>query len=187
MAEGVSGMADQTVMKLYHTSRSEVRSPDIRMGRKNADFGPGFYLTPDMEFAYRWGGEGAVVNEYELDLSGLRVHSFSRTVEWFGYILQNRRGEDGLSADVVTGPIANDTIFDTLGIISSGFISAEDALKLLQIGPEYTQVALKTEKAAVRLKWTGAAVIAAKDDKALKKEQEDYQKAFAEALEKILK
>jgi hypothetical protein len=34
-------------MKLYHTGRTEIREPDIGHGRKNADSGPGFYLTPD--------------------------------------------------------------------------------------------------------------------------------------------
>ena len=54
------------------------------------------------------------------------------------------------------GPIANDTIFDTLGIISSGFLKPEGALKLLMIGPEYTQVVIKTQQAADKLRWVGA-------------------------------
>ena len=29
-------------MKLYHTSKTEIRNPDIHHGRKNADFGWGF-------------------------------------------------------------------------------------------------------------------------------------------------
>lgn len=41
-------------MKLYHTGNAEIRKPDIFLGRKNADFGQGFYLTPDVEFAHRW-------------------------------------------------------------------------------------------------------------------------------------
>ncbi len=172
-------------MKLYHTSREEVRRPDIHMGRKNADFGPGFYLTPDREFAVRWGREGAVVNEYELDTDGLQVMRLERTVEWFEYIFHNRRGTDGLAADVVIGPIANDTIFDTLGILSSGFLSPEDALKMLQIGPEYTQAAMKTEKAVSQLAWTGSFRIPPKDDAAAEREREEYQKAFSEALERI--
>lgn len=45
------------------------------------------------------------------------------------------------------GPIANDTIFDTLGIISSGYLKPDEALSILKIGPEYRQVAIKTEKA----------------------------------------
>ncbi len=49
------------------------RDPDIHHGRMNADFGWGFYLTPDKDFTYRWAGENAIVNEYELDESGLII------------------------------------------------------------------------------------------------------------------
>jgi hypothetical protein len=33
-------------MRLCHTGSVEIKSPDIYLGRKNADFGQGFYLTP---------------------------------------------------------------------------------------------------------------------------------------------
>ena len=39
---------------LYHTGYSEIREPDVHYGRKNADFGQGFYLSPDRDFSYRW-------------------------------------------------------------------------------------------------------------------------------------
>ena len=122
-------------MILYHTSNQEIRKPDIHHGRKNADFGWGFYLTPDREFACRWAKDEAIVNIYELDLDDLSVHRFFRSPEWFEYIFYNRRLQDGLNTDVVIGPIANDAIFDTLGIISSGFLTSEKAAKLLMIGP----------------------------------------------------
>ena len=41
---------EEKKMKLYHTGTDEIRVPDIFRGRKNADFGQGFYLTPDREF-----------------------------------------------------------------------------------------------------------------------------------------
>ena len=110
-------------MILYHTSDREIRNPDIHYGRKNADFGWGFYLTPDREFTYRWARENAVVNVYELDENELNMHTFTRDIHWFEYIFNNRRLRDSLVADVVIGPIANDTIFDTLGIMSSGFLN----------------------------------------------------------------
>ena len=116
-------------MKLYHAGKEEIRKPNLYRGRKNADFGQGFYLTPDREFACRWAYKGYVVNEYELDLTGLNVIRFSRERAWFGYIFKNRRSEDTLTADIVTGPVANDTLYDTLGIISSGFLKPEDVIK----------------------------------------------------------
>ena len=40
-------------MRLYHTGTIAIPSPDIRRGRVNADFGQGFYLTPDADFTWR--------------------------------------------------------------------------------------------------------------------------------------
>ena len=175
------------IKHVYHTGLEEIRIPDIHHGRVNADFGQGFYLTPDRDFTYRWARKGSVVNEYELDISGLTVHSFTRTEDWFSYIFNNRRGQDGLQADVVIGPIANDTIFETFGFITSGYLEPSDALKLLMIGPEYTQVAIKSQKAVDQLRWIGSHVIEDVDtyQAALQKEKEEYQQRFAEVMEKI--
>ena len=84
-----------------------------------------------------------------------------------------------------SGPIANDTIFDTFGIISSGYLEAADAMKLLMIGPEYTQVVLKTEEAAGRLRWIGVETITGMDGESRRAEQQ-YQAVFAETMERIL-
>ena len=174
-------------MKLYHAGRDEIREPDIYRGRKNADFGQGFYLTPDREFAYRWAYEDYVVNEYELDLTGLEVISFSRTPDWFDYIFRNRRLQDTPEADVVTGPVANDTLYNTFGIISSGLLKPEDALALLQIGSEFKQTAVKSEKALQNLTWIGAQRItdAAHYRELVRKEEEEYQKLFAAYMQRI--
>ena len=173
-------------MRLYHTGKLEIRDPDIRHGRKNADFGQGFYLTLDMDFAYRWAGEEAVVNEYEFDDSGLFIHRFSRSEEWFSYIFRNRRFVDGIEADVVIGPIANDTIFETFGIISSGFLKPDEAMKLLMIGPEYMQVAIKTDRAAAQLKWVCSERVSGIEASLRKAEQDEYGLVFAQVLQKIL-
>lgn len=174
-------------MLLYHTSKIEIPIPDIRHGRLNADFGQGFYLTPDQDFGYRWAWQDAVINRYELDTAGLRIHTLTRSREWFEYIFHNRRAQDTIDADVVIGPIANDTIFETFGIITSGFLQPEEALRLLMIGPAYTQVAVKTQKAADQLKWLGAEKITgvAEYKASLEKEREEYQKLFAAEMEKM--
>ncbi len=170
---------------LYHMGQQEIRYPDIRCGRKNADFGQGFYLTPDREFTYRWAGKQSVVNQYELDGDGLCIHRFRRDTDWSNYIFRNRRAMDELVSDVVIGPIANDTIFETFGIISSGYLKPEEALKLLMIGPEYIQVALKTEKAAAQLKWIGAETITKLSAEQLRAEQDAYQEVFGETMAEI--
>ena len=115
-------------MILYHTSDREIRDPDIHYGRRNADFGWGFYLTPDRDFTYRWARDNAVVNEYELD----------------------------------------------------------ETLKLLMIGPEYTQVAIKTEKAVKQLRFIRSEQIRKMSGEQRKSEQDAYQEVFAMELQAIL-
>lgn len=175
-------------MKLYHTGTTPIPFPDVRHGRVNADFGQGFYLTPDADFTYRWARQKAVVNEYELDISGLLVHRFTRDSEWFDYIYHNRRAIDNITADVIIGPIANDTVFDTFGLISSGYLKVEDALSLLRIGPEYTQVAIKTQKAVKQLKWITSSIVedVAEHQAALKDEKARYDALFSEEVNRII-
>ena len=37
-------------MLLYHTGFEVIKAPDVHHGRRNADFGQGFYLTTDAGF-----------------------------------------------------------------------------------------------------------------------------------------
>lgn len=181
-------------MLLYHTGFQEIKTPDVHHGRKNADFGQGFYLTSDADFSRRWAkertGMQTVVNTYELDMGGLSVHEFSRSREWFEYIFANRSGKpDPLDADVIIGPIANDTIYDTFGIITSGFLKEDDALHLLLIGPEYRQIALKTEKPSGQLKWLSSEILTPEElvkyRAIVAAEEAAFQERFAAELEKI--
>ncbi|MBE5996461.1 MAG: DUF3990 domain-containing protein [Lachnospiraceae bacterium] len=58
-------------MILYHTGYQELRNPDVHIGRKNADFGQGFYTTADEPFARCWAkerkGEQIILNKYQFD------------------------------------------------------------------------------------------------------------------------
>ena len=131
-------MAKSDFLHLFHTGYAEIRDPDIHYGRKNADFGQGFYLSDSDEFAGKWMRErkDAIIhiNAYELDLRGLNVLRFTRDQDWLDYILRNRAGyaDSCPEADVVIGPIANDTIYDTLGVLTSGVLTREQSLELLR-------------------------------------------------------
>lgn len=63
-------MAD--IIRLYHTGFAEIREPDVRYGRKNADFGQGFYMSDNEEFSKRWArvrrGENTVSTPMNLTL-----------------------------------------------------------------------------------------------------------------------
>jgi hypothetical protein len=182
-------------MILYHTGFETIREPDVHYGRKNADFGQGFYLTADVDFAHRWArekkGVQTVINTYKFNIEGLKIRRFSRDAEWFRYIFGNRSGKpDELTEDVIIGPIANDTIYDTFGIITSGLLKPEDAMRLLMIGSEYHQIALKTRQAASALTWLSSEAILSESVAGYREivaaEEKEYQELFARELNQIM-
>ena len=56
---------------------------------------------------------------------------------------------------------------------------------LLLIGPAYTQIAVKTEKALAQLHWLGAETITGLDETLRRQEEDAYQEAFAAAMEAL--
>ena len=183
-------------IRLFHTGFSVIEEPDIRAGRKNADFGQGFYLSDDSEFSKRWArerrGQKTYINEYELDVSGLRIKHLARDGEWYDYIYSNRTGTADLLSDydVITGPIANDTIYDSLGTTTSGFIKRDQALRLLMIGPVYEQTAIKSEKALQALRFVSATEITSEEIASyrdtVRDEEEKYQQQFVKLLGEMI-
>lgn len=182
-------------IQLFHTGFQIIEVPDIRIGRSNADFGQGFYLSDNEEFSKRWAKErkGCItyLNRYELNLADLKVKIFSKDEEWFEYIFKNRAGYvDSLKEyDVIIGPIANDTIYDTFGMITSGMLDSQEALKILSIGHTYKQVVIKSDKAVQALQFVDAVEISKEEIESYQKnvevEEAHFQKEFALILEEL--
>lgn len=180
-------------MRLYHTGYSEIKYPDIHYGRKNADFGQGFYLSDDDEFSKRWAkernGEKTYLNCYELSAEDLKIKRLKKDTEWFDYILQNRAGKLDILAeyDIIIGPIANDTIYNTMGILTSGLLDRKTILEILMVGSTYEQIVIKTEKAVSNLRFISSSVLAHEEIESykdiVKQEETAFQKAFAEIVE----
>ncbi len=173
---------------LYHTGFQEIRQPDLHIGRANADFGQGFYLSPDEAFSRRWArsrrDRTTWLNTYVLDTDGLNVKAFVRDEEWYDYIFHNRAGyRDSMKDyDVITGPIANDTIYDTWGILTSGLLSREDSLRLLILGPAYEQTVIKTEKGAANLQFISAQSISEEEIDRYRETVRQEEKAYQESI-----
>lgn len=181
---------------LYHTGFEIVEQPDISVGRKNADFGQGFYLSDDRDFSERWARERkglpTYLNSYTFDPEGLKIKHLSRDPEWFDYIFANRSGQpDTLSGyDVIIGPIANDTIYDTWGIPTSGLLRKDQALELLSAGPVYEQTVIKTEKALAALHYQEAILLSPEEIRkfreTVRQEEELFQEEFSKRLDRIM-
>lgn len=136
------------MMTLYHGSYTDVSNPSAKAGRRNLDFGQGFYVTKIKEQAQEWakivasrkGRNGTpVVNAYmfdeiEAEANGVRIKRFdSYNIEWLNYVVDCRRGKD-ISADfdIVEGGVANDSVIDTVEDYEKGIITAEQALGQLR-------------------------------------------------------
>ena len=121
-----------------------VEHPLVNVGRKNLDFGNGFYLTDREEQAVSWvsrpinNGKRQFVNEYEFDLraainEGFRHLRFDTyDLNWLNFVVTNRKGgNEWAKYDIIEGGIANDRVFNTIELYSDGLISAQEALQRL--------------------------------------------------------
>lgn len=136
------------MMILYHGSHLAVPQPLAKAGRRNLDFGPGFYLTKLKAQAEAWavvvaGRKGRhvipVVSVYHFEKEqalsdGVRLKEFgSYNIEWLEYVVNCRQGKDySEEYDVVEGGVANDNVIDTVEDYEKGVITAEQALGQLR-------------------------------------------------------
>ncbi|MDR2581757.1 MAG: DUF3990 domain-containing protein [Fibromonadaceae bacterium] len=110
-------------MILYHGSLEIIEEPNPFIGRKNVDFGQGFYLTDLREQAVRWinrrkrqaSQKKGFLNIYEYtENSDLKIKKFNGYCEeWLDFVILNRAGSDipkNMDYDVVIGNVADDEV-----------------------------------------------------------------------------
>ena len=152
------------MIKLYHGSYIAVSVPFVGLGRKNVDFGQGFYLTKLLSQAQSWASTIAerkgrniipVVSSYELDIeavlaAGYRVKTFeSYNLEWLEYVIDCRRGGEMQKLyDMVEGGVANDNVIDTVEDYENGIITAEQALGQLKYKKVNHQICILNQEIA---------------------------------------
>lgn len=141
-------------MILYHGSDMVIENPSSGKGRKDMDFGVGFYLTEDKRMAQKWACNKvtSIVNEYDADLSELKVKYLKADEEWLDYVVYNRTNEgeipfDDTQFDVIAGPTADDKLFTTLDLYADGVISKEQTIKTINCMNYSQQVVFKNDEA----------------------------------------
>lgn len=136
------------MITLYHGTYLSIPQPLAKVGRKNLDFGPGFYLTNIESQAKNWAiiiasrksrERKAVINKYHFDIESaqadnVRIKRFDTyDIEWLNYVVDCRRGKDiSSNYDIVEGGVANDNVIDTVEDYEKGIITAEQALGQLR-------------------------------------------------------
>lgn len=136
------------MITLYHGSHLPIQGPLAKFGRRNLDFGPGFYATKIKEQAKSWAqiiasrkgrNVSPIISIYQFNLSqaqndGVRIMRFEAyDINWLNYVVDCRNGKDVSSQyDIVEGGVANDNVIDTVEDYEKGVITAEQALGLLR-------------------------------------------------------
>lgn len=156
-------------MILYHGSNMKVEKPKLIEQNRFLDFGPGFYTTTNEEQARNFAekvvvrrGGRPIVNVYEIDDSiinkELRVLKFDFPNEkWLNFVSDNRNGNyKEIDFDLIIGAVANDDVYRTLQIYSTGLLSKEQALEALKIKKLYNQYVFTTDKSISLLKFIQA-------------------------------
>ncbi len=144
---------------LYHGSSAEIKFPLTTVGRKELDFGPGFYLTSIKQQAERWakrvcvirGLNTPVLSIYSLDdsnfLYSLRRLSFASYDRlWLDFIVASRRGEEPWRKyDIIEGGVANDQVIDTVEDYYAGRLTVEQALGELRFAHPTHQMCISNQ------------------------------------------
>ncbi len=148
-------------ISLFHGSLAEVRHPLVNVGRKDLDFGQGFYVTDIKEQAIKWANTlkgriddnkaTAYLNVYELEqdnLSDYRILLFKEyDFNWLDFICRSRRGEHPWKDfDIIEGGIANDSVIDTVDAYMSGLIDAKTALGKLAFHKPNNQICILNQR-----------------------------------------
>ena len=156
-------------MILYHGSNVAVPSPQIIEPNRNLDFGAGFHTTTNKEQAisfsesvYRRQKFGSkIVSVYEFDETAfdkLLTLKFEYANEnWLDFVSDNRNGVySGQNYDFVFGPVADDTIYQTFILYSTGAYTKEQTLQALKINDLFNQLTCKSIAALSFLKFLKA-------------------------------
>lgn len=146
-------------MTLYHGSYLGVPAPLTGVGRRELDFGPGFYVTSLREQAERWARRVCVIRAVDTpilsvydfdednlptDVRRLRLEHYDR--EWLDFIVNSRRGEaPWKDYDIIEGGVANDQVIDTVEDYYTGRITAEQAIGQLRFAKPTHQMCISRQ------------------------------------------
>ena len=166
---------------IFHGSEKIIEHPIWGEGRKNNDFGIGFYCTESLELAKEWAVSSlrdGFANKYILDtkhLNVLNLNSSAYTIlNWIAVLVEHRlfsittpvarRAKSYLvekfsvnfnAFDIVTGYRADDSYFDYAESFINNAISVEQLAQAMKLGKLGEQIVIKSKYAFTKLKYEG--------------------------------
>lgn len=198
------------IMTIYHGSEQIVEVPTFGLGRKNNDFGLGFYCTESEELAKEWAVSSirsGFSNRYTLDteyLNILNLNSPDYTIlNWIAVLVEHRLftiktpvarrakrylidnfGVNVNAFDLITGYRADDSYFDYAESFLNNGISVEQLARAMQLGKLGEQIVIKSKFAFSKLQYEGFDVAEKEKYYVLRKARDDEaNQTYLEMLE----
>lgn len=166
---------------IFHGSEKIIEHPIWGEGRKNNDFGIGFYCTESLELAKEWAVSSlrdGFANKYILDtkyLNILNLNSSAYTIlNWIAVLVEHRLfsittpvarraksylvekfGVNVNAFDIIRGYRADDSYFDYAESFINNAISVEQLAQAMKLGKLGEQIVIKSKYAFTKLKYEG--------------------------------
>ena len=166
---------------IFHGSEKIIEHPIWGEGRKNNDFGIGFYCTESLELAKEWAVSSlrdGFANKYILDtkyLNILNLNSSAYTIlNWIAVLVEHRLfsittpvarraksylvekfGVNVNAFDIIRGYRADDSYFDYAESFINNAISVEKLAQAMKLGKLGEQIVIKSKYAFTKLKYKG--------------------------------
>ena len=200
----------EKLITVYHGSEKIIEVPEFGAGKKNNDFGLGFYCTESEALAKEWAVSSlrnGFANRYTLDTEYLNILNLNGSnytiLNWIAVLVEHRRFSiktpiarrakqyliDNFSVnvdayDLITGYRADDSYFDYAESFLNNGISVEQLARAMRLGKLGEQIVIKSQFAFSKLKFEGFGV--AEKDKyyVLRKARDDEaSRMYSEMLE----
>ena len=195
---------------IYHGSKQIVEVPVFGEGKKNNDFGLGFYCTESNDLAKEWAVSSlrdGFSNRYTLDteyLNVLNLNSPDYTIlNWIAVLVEHRvfsiktpvarRAKQCLidnfginvnAFDLIVGYRADDSYFDYAEAFVNNGITVEQLARAMRLGKLGEQIVIKSQFAFSKIKYEGFESADKNTYYALRKARDDdANKTYLEILE----
>lgn len=168
-------------IKIYHGSEKNIIKPIFGEGKKNNDFGLGFYCTKDINLAKEWAVSSlkdGFANKYILNIEYLKIlnlNSYEYTIlNWIAILVEHRLfslktpvaqrakkylidnfGINVNAYDVIIGYRADDSYFDYAESFLNNSITVEQLAKAMKLGKLGEQIVIKSQYAFSCLTYDG--------------------------------
>lgn len=198
------------MITIYHGSEKVIEVPTFGEGKKNNDFGLGFYCTESENLAKEWAVSSlrdGFSNRYTLNTEFLNILNLNSPeysiLNWIAVLVEHRLfslktpiarrakqyliehfGVNVNAFDVITGYRADDSYFDYAESFLNNAISVEQLAKAMKLGKLGEQVVIKSKFAFSRLQFEGFNVAEKEEYYVLRKARDDEaNKLYYDLLE----